>query len=476
MSDAWFSWASRVTLGTQGVDVTRKLLPEAGPSQPSAVVRGLGVSPSVSDEAFSRALRRGIRYPRRPFSALAKPMGAACNLDCTYCFFLSKEHLYDHARQRMSESMLTWFLTNFLDAQPDGAVTVEWQGGEPMLRGLPFFRHAIKLAEQLKRPGQTVYHSIQTNGTLLTDEWGEFLAKHHVLVGLSMDGPARYHDAYRVNKAGRGTHAMVLRGWKILQKYGVDTNILCTVHAANADHPLEVYRYFRDELGARFIQFIPIVERVTEAEVAIAENGWHTTGLERPLYRQNGDAVTSRSVSPEAWGRFLSAVFDEWVTRDVGEVFVQHFDVAVGNAVGRYSLCVHSPVCGAALATLPDGAIYACDHWVEPGYERGNVETVSFREVLDSAAQRRFGRAKRTRLPRQCRECPVLWACQGGCPKDRFVRSDAAGAEERHPLNYLCPGYRAFFTHISPSVRRIVSLLQAGRPAADIMRDAAGTA
>ncbi|MEE8869111.1 MAG: anaerobic sulfatase maturase [Acidipropionibacterium acidipropionici] len=397
---------------------------------------------------------------------MAKPTGAACNLDCTYCFFLSKELLYDRAGQQMSEETLERYIADFLDSQPDGDVSLEWQGGEPTMRGLPFFRRAVELAEQYRRPAQTVHHSIKTNGTLIDEEWATFLADNGFLVGLSMDGPAEDHDAYRVNRAGRPTHDQVLRGWKILRAHGVETNILCTVHAANADHPLEVYRYFRDELGATYLQFIPIVERTSRKLLPLADAGWHEPGEARPLYTQKGRYVTERSVGPEQWGRFMSAIWDEWVVRDVGQVYVQHFDTALGNAMGQYSMCVHSPTCGDAVAVLHNGDVYACDHYVEPDYARGNIAEVSLRDVLDSTEQRQFGTDKATTLSQQCQDCPVKWACWGGCPKDRFVPVDGG----RHQQNYLCAGYFEFFSHITPDIARMTQLIRMGRPAAAIMK------
>lgn len=408
---------------------------------------------------------------RVPFSVLAKPTGAACNLDCTYCFFLSKELLYDHDSQRMSEAGLEVYLRNLLDSQPDGPVEIAWQGGEPTLRGLPFYRRAVALAGELARPGQQVSFALQTNGTLLDDDWGEFLAEHHVLVGLSIDGPARLHDHYRVNKAGRGTHAQVLRGWRTLQRHGVETNVLCTVHHANQDHPVEVYRHFRGDLGARFVQFIPIVERVPADQLEVAERGWRVDGeRSRLLYRQTGDAVTSRSVDPRAYGAFLSAVFDEWLAHDVGTVFVQDFDVTLGNLFGRHSLCVHSPECGTAIAVEHNGDVYACDHYVEPDYLLGNVADTRLADLVTQPRQREFGRSKRTGLPTQCRECPVRWACHGGCPKDRF----ATTADGEPGLNYLCEGYYGFYRHAQPAIERMGRLLLSGRPAADIMTEDAG--
>lgn len=408
---------------------------------------------------------------RLPFSVIAKPTGAACNLDCSYCFFLSKELLYDHDGQRMSGAALRSYLANYLDAQPDGEVVVAWQGGEPTMRGLAFFREAVRLTEELRRPRQRVTHSLQTNGTLLDEQWCEFLAEHDFLVGLSVDGPAEVHDRYRVNKAGRGSHRMVIRGWRLLQQYHVDTNILCTVHAGNQDRPLDAYRYFRDELGARFLQFIPIVERVEPGDLEAAERGWRAEGGKRLLYRQAGDAVTSRSVGPAAFGSFLSAIWDEWVTRDVGTVFVQHFDVTLANFFGQHSLCVHAPECGSALAVEHNGDVYSCDHYVEPDYLLGNATRDRFDALLASEFQRDFGRAKRTQLTRQCLECPVRWACHGGCPKDRF----ASSAYGESGQNYLCEGYYAFFTHISAGIKRMAQLLRSGRPASDIMETSPAT-
>ncbi|MFT3888846.1 MAG: anaerobic sulfatase maturase [Arachnia sp.] len=397
---------------------------------------------------------------RRPLAVLAKPTGAACNLDCTYCFFLSKERLYDHDDQRMSEAGLERYLRNLLDAAPDGPVEIAWQGGEPTMRGLAFFRRAVALAEELRRPGQRPVHALQTNGTLLDDDWGAFLAEHRFLVGLSVDGPAELHDAYRVNKAGRGSHAQVVRGWEVLRRHGVEFTVLCSVHAANQDHPLRVYRYLRDELGAPYIQFIPIVERVPDHDLAVAEAGWRAADGTRLLYRQHGDAVTSRSVSPEGWGRFLTAVFDEWRAHDVGTVSIQHVETMVGNLLGHYTLCVHSPTCGRALAVEHNGDVYSCDHYVEDGYLLGNVADASLQALVSSPRQVAFGRAKRDELPPRCLSCPVRWACHGGCPKDRFDVT-----EDGHPgLNYLCAGYEAFFRHAQPTVEELAGRLRAGLP------------
>lgn len=405
---------------------------------------------------------RGLR---RPFSLIAKPTGAACNLDCPYCFFLSKEVLWESKAQAMTEDVLRAWLVNYLNAQPDGPVTVGWQGGEPTLRGLDFFRDAVRIANEVKRPRQQVQHAIQTNATLLDDAWGEFLAEEQFLVGVSIDGPRELHDRYRVNKAGRGTYAQVVRGLRILQAHRVDTNILCTVNAINAEHPLAVYRHFRDDLGANFLQFIPIVERVDAGQESVAESGWRRDDGTFVLYEQTGTGVTSRTVAPEQYGTFLITLFDEWVSRDVGSVYVQDFDVTLAALFGQYSLCVHAPECGGALAMEHNGDVYSCDHYVEPGYRLGNVAIDDFRAMVGSDFQREFGRSKRTALPRQCVECPVRWACHGGCPKDRFAKTrDGEGG-----LNYLCAGYYRFYSHVTPAMEHMGRLLRSGRPAADIM-------
>ncbi|MDU2150908.1 MAG: radical SAM protein, partial [Varibaculum cambriense] len=303
-----------------------------------------------------------------PFAVVTKPTGAACNLDCKYCFFLSKELLYNARQQTMSEATLELYIQRFLQAQPDGNVTMLWQGGEPTLRGLDFYKKALKLCDKYRRPGQVVKHALQTNGTLINAEWARFLFDNDFLVGISLDGPEEYHDTYRVNRAGRPTQKMVLKGWEHLQNYGVKCNILCTIHHANQDHGQEVYRYFRDSLGADFIQFIPIVERVNDKDLAQAEAGWRSrkdrnlsnekVGL---LYRQQGQTVTSRSVEPEKYGVFLLEVFNEWIRHDVGKVFVQDFDAALAAMFGQISNCVHAPSCGNNFALEFNADVYACD-------------------------------------------------------------------------------------------------------------------
>jgi uncharacterized protein len=395
---------------------------------------------------------------------MAKPTGAICNLDCQYCFFLSKEALYPNSRFRMADDVLEAYIRQVIESQRSPHVTIAWQGGEPTLMGLPFFEAAMGLVEKHRRPGMTIEHTLQTNGTRLDDAWCRFLRKHGFLVGLSMDGPQALHDAYRVDKAGRPTFETVLRGARLMQRHGVPFNILCAVHAANADHPIEVYRFFRDELPTEFIQFIPIVERLTAETQAEAEAGWGAGG--RPLYTQDGDIVSSRSVGPEQWGRFLCAVFDEWVRHDVGKVFVQIFESALASWCGLPpSMCVFAETCGKALALEHNGDLYCCDHFVEPAYRLGNITETHMVELVASERQRAFGEAKRDTLPAMCRACPVKFACNGECPRNRFMRTP----DGEPGLNYLCAGYKAFFTHINHPMRILAALLAAGRDPADVM-------
>jgi uncharacterized protein len=359
-------------------------------------------------------------------------------------------------------------------------VTVAWQGGEPTLMGLDFFKRSVEYVEKYKRPDQQILHTIQTNGTKLDDEWCAFFKTHNYLVGLSVDGPRPMHDAYRVDKGGRGTFDQVMRGWEFLRKHQVDFNILCTVHTKNGDHPREVYRFFRDELAAEFIQFIPIVERATETLLPLANEGWsERSGGERPLYLQAGNLVTDRSVEPEQYGRFLSGVFDEWVRRDVGRIYIQHFDTALANWAGAPpGVCVFSETCGLALALEHNGDLYACDHYVEPDYKLGNITETPMIELVALPQQIKFGLDKRDTLPAYCRECEVRFACHGGCPKNRFCEAprspkDEAGIETpagEPGLNYLCAGYKIFFNHIDRPMRIMADLLRRQRAPAEIMQ------
>ncbi|MBS7705116.1 anaerobic sulfatase maturase [Chelatococcus asaccharovorans] len=406
------------------------------------------------------------------YHLLTKPAGAACNLSCAYCFFLSKEQLYP-ARESplMRDDVLEAYIRQLLASSFGPEVEVAWQGGEPMLRGIDFFRRSVALANKYRPPGTRVLHTIQTNGTLIDDEWAKFFKQNGYLVGVSIDGPRALHDAYRVTKGAEASFDDVIRGWNCLQKHKVDANVLCTVHAANANHPLDVYRFFRDELDARYIQLIPIVERATPETIALANRGWGgPKGSDRPLYAQTGNLVTNRSVKADQFGKFLIAIFDEWVKRDVGKAFVVTFDVALGSWLGQYNSCIVSPTCGASLVMEHNGDVYSCDHYVEPDHRLGNVRQTPLGELVLSEKQRRFGEAKYATLPQYCRGCPVLFACYGECPRNRFIT--APTGEEG--LNYLCEGYKAFYQHIDKPMRIMADLVRRGRFADEIMGLQAG--
>ncbi len=409
-----------------------------------------------------------MQTPRPDYHLLAKPAGAACNLDCKYCFFLSKENLYaPRESPLMDEATLERYLRQLMESSSGPQVEVSWQGGEPMLRGLAFYQRSVQLAERYRRPHQRILHTMQTNGTLVDDEWAAFFKQNNYLVGLSVDGPRALHDAYRVDKQGEGSFDGVLRGWRCLRRHDVDVNILCTIHTANADHPVEVYRFFRDEMQAQYIQLIPIVERATEQTIEFANRGWGgPRGSDRPLYRQAGNLVTGRSVTAQQFGRFLIAIFDEWVLRDVGTIYVTTFDVALGSWMGQHNACVVAPTCGGALAMEHNGDVYSCDHYVEPDYRLGNIKETPLETLVSSEKQRRFGQNKFDTLPKYCKECPVLFACYGECPRNRFIRTP----DGEDGLNYLCAGYKAFFTHIDKPMKTMASLLRQGRYADEIMQ------
>ncbi|MGD0103576.1 MAG: anaerobic sulfatase maturase [Rhodopila sp.] len=400
------------------------------------------------------------------FHLLAKPSGSTCNIDCTYCFFLSKEALYPNDKHRMSDATLEAYIRQLLESHRTPQVTVAWQGGEPTLMKLGFFRRSVELVEKYRRPGQTVQHTFQTNGILIDEDWCVFFKQHNFLVGLSVDGPREIHDSYRVDRRGQGTFDLVMRGWRLLRQHAVDFNILCTVNAANEKHGAVVYRFFRDELRAKWIQFIPIVERVTAETLEIANRGWSDQpGQKRLLYTQAGNLVTERSVGGEQYGRFLVDVFEEWVRHDVGQVYVQLFDVTLEAYFGRHLLCIHAPTCGFGPALESNGDLYSCDHFVEPRFLLGNIHQTHMLKLVSSPEQRKFGQDKRDTLTAQCRNCAVRPLCNGGCPKDRFVLSRNGESGQ----NYLCSGLELFFTHTRPAMRTMVELLQRGRPPSDVM-------
>lgn len=382
------------------------------------------------------------------FHLLAKPTGAACNLGCKYCFFLSKKNLYPLSSFKMSDELLETYTRQYIEAQQIAQATFAWQGGEPTLMGLDFFKRSVQYQQKYRRPKMIIQNTMQTNGTLLDDDWCEFFSKNNFLIGLSLDGPRELHDAYRVDKTGKPTFDRVMRAARLLRDYKVDYNILATVHAANADHPLEVYRFLRDKVKANFIQFIPIVERDND------------TGY------QEGDTVTDRSVKADQYGRFLISIFDEWVKRDVGKTYVQIFDVALAAWAGMPpGICAFSETCGTAMAMEHNGDMYSCDHFVEPRYLLGNINERHMAQLAASRKQRKFGRDKLDSLPEYCRKCEVRFACNGECPKNRFIQTP----DGEPGLNYLCAGYREFFRHIDGPMRFMAHELRLGQAPANIM-------
>jgi uncharacterized protein len=348
----------------------------------------------------------------------------------------------------MAHDLLEAYTRQYIEAQRVPEVTFAWQGGEPTLMGLGFFRLALQLQQKYCKPGMHIQNTLQTNGTTLDDTWCQFFHEQNFLIGLSLDGPRELHDTYRVDKGGKPTFDRVMKAVSLLQKHRVDYNVLTTVHAANAQHPLEVYRFLRDEVGTQFMQFIPIVERNNEKR------------------SQGEELVTAHSVTGAQYGIFLTAIFDEWIRRDVGRISVQLFDMALGVWLGqRAGLCIFEETCGCALAMEHNGDLYSCDHFVEPRYKLGNLKVLPLVEMVNSEQQRRFGEAKRDTLPRYCRECEVRFICHGGCPKDRILLTP----DGEPGLNYLCAGYKAFFTHIDRPMRLMADALRTGKSPATIM-------
>ena len=391
-----------------------------------------------------------------PFHIMAKPHGPICNLDCTYCYYLEKENLYAAKGRdyRMSDTVLESYIRQYIQSQPAQHVSFAWQGGEPTLLGVPFFERVLEL--QKKYAGdKLVDNAFQTNGTLLDDAWGEFLARNKFLIGLSVDGPAEIHDAYRVDKGGQPTFTRVMRGLDILKKHGVEFNTLTVINRTNSYHAQKVYRFLK-EIGSKYLQFIPIVEQVA------AQPDPNGLVLLKPYARQQ-TTVSEWSVEPLQFGKFLSTVFDEWVLSDVGRVFVQIFDVALESWSGLpQTLCVFAPQCGKALAVEHNGDLYSCDHFVYPENKLGNIMERAMSGLVKSPQQTRFGNAKETALPSDCKTCDVRFACNGECPKHRFTTT----ASGEYGLNYLCAGYQHFFHHIDPYMRFMANELRKdGAPA-----------
>jgi len=392
------------------------------------------------------------------FHVMAKPVGPICNLDCRYCFYLEKENLYGKKHDwAMPDPVLEAYISQFIEAQDSPAITFAWQGGEPTLLGVDFFRKAVAIQNKYAH-GKKIENAFQTNGVLLDDAWGEFLAENHFLVGISIDGPAELHDFYRVDKGGVPTFDRVMRGLRVLKKHQVEFNALAVVNRQNSQHPLRVYRFLKG-IGARFMQFIPIVERVAEAASP------HGLVLISPRDTQTAQ-VSEWSVEPRQYGTFLCTIFDEWVRNDVGNYYVQLFDVTLESWMGLVpSLCVFRPTCGAAMAIEHNGDLYSCDHYVYPENKLGNILEQPLRPLVNSPQQRAFGQDKLTSLPRYCRECEVRFACNGECPKHRFVSTP----DGEPGLNYLCESYKQFFKHVAPAMTFMANERRHERPPANVM-------
>jgi uncharacterized protein len=398
------------------------------------------------------------------FHVITKPIGPICNLDCTYCFYLEKESLYPTGEEwRMRPEVLETYIRAYIEAQDVPEVNFAWQGGEPTLLGIDFFRRAVTLQQRYSN-GKRIHNALQTNGTLLDEQWCCFLRDNNFLVGLSIDGPRELHDLYRVDKKQHPTFDAVLRGIHLLKEHGVEFNTLTVVNRANSYNPLEVYRFLRDQ-GSGFIQFIPLVERIAPTTLKVRGLELAEPPMAGAMDGQSV-AVTSWSVEARQYGEFLCAIFDEWVRNDVGKTFVQLFDIALGLWLGTPSaLCFFRETCGDALALEHNGDLYACDHYVYPRYRLGNLMNESLGSMVASAAQRKFGEDKRATLPNYCRHCEVRFACNGECPKHRFMRTP----DGEEGLNYLCAAYKRFFNHIDKPMKQMMALLRAGRPASDIM-------
>ena len=393
----------------------------------------------------------------KPLYVMLKPAGAHCNLACKYCYYLEKNKLYPTAqRHLMSDEILEQFTREYIEAQTMSQVLFTWHGGEPLLRSIDFYRKALSL-QQKYAGGRRIDNVIQTNGTLLTDEWCEFFAQNHWLVGISIDGPQPYHDHYRLTAAGKPSWKKVMQGIKLLKKHGVEWNAMAVVNAYNANHPMEFYRFFKEN-GCQFLQFTPIVERLTR----------HEDGRTlASLADKDEISLSEESVAPEQWGYFLCAIFDEWVRKDVGKIFVEIFDCTLANWMGiSPGICAYSKECGHAGVMEHNGDVYSCDHFVFPEYKLGNMRDHSLIDMLYGEQQQEFSRLKHSSLPRQCKECDMEFACHGECPKNRFMKDKYGDSG----LNYLCPGYYHYYQHVAPYMDYMKQELMSQRPPSNIMK------
>ncbi len=392
----------------------------------------------------------------RPMYVMLKPSGSLCNLRCKYCYYLEKKHLYTDVKNHIiTDTLLEKFIKEYIEAQTTPSVLFTWHGGETLMRPLSFYKRAMQVQQRYAR-GRRIDNCIQTNGTLLNDEWCKFFKENNWLVGVSIDGPQEFHDEYRKTTGGRPTFLQVMKGINLLNKHGVEWNALAVVNDFNADYPLDFYHFFK-EIGCRYIQFTPIVERLVN----------RTDGLTlAPGMQGDGQGVTDFSITAEQWGNFLCTIFDEWVKNDVGEYFIQLFDATLANWVGQApGICTMAKECGHAGVMEFNGDVYSCDHFVYPEHKLGNLHDKTITEMMYSDQQKEFSKMKHQMLPQQCRECNYLFACHGECPKNRFI-NDKYG---NYGLNYLCSGYYKFFKHVTPYMDFMKGELEAGRPPANVM-------
>jgi uncharacterized protein len=386
----------------------------------------------------------------REFQIFVKPAGALCNLDCHYCYYLQKELLYPQTKSfRMADDLLEEYIVQQIEIAPEPEINFFWHGGEPTILGIDYFRRIVKIQQKNRPSGIRIINSIQTNGVLLTDDWCRFFAAENFAVGLSIDGPPALHDAYRVTKDNKATHRQVMQGYRLLQQHKLPVDLLCVVHAQNVQHPLEVYRFFK-EIKAQYLSFIPLVESQPDSRGGVSE----------------------RTVPSEAFGAFLCAIFDEWVRQDIGRIIVQGFEEAARPAYGLdHSLCVFRPTCGDVPVVEHNGDFFGCDHFVTPERRLGNIRETPLLELLESPEQKDFGRAKQETLPHCCQVCDVRNMCNGGCPKDRIIRTP----DGEPGLNYLCAGYRRFFTHCRPYTVQLAAQRWAGHPPEQLMQQLRAT-
>lgn len=391
-----------------------------------------------------------------PLYVMLKPAGAMCNLACEYCYYLEKSHMYNEGpKTLMSDSLLEHFVKQYIESQTTPNVLFLWHGGETMMRPLSFYQKALQLQKKYAR-GRMIDNAFQTNGTMLTDEWCRFFKENNWLVGVSIDGPKEVHNAYRQNRLGHPSFDQVMRGINLLNKHGVMWNAMAVVNDLNVKHPQEFYRFFKS-IGCRYIQFTPIVERLAE----------HEDGRHLATPDQKDCRLAQFSITPEDWGNFLCTIFDEWVRNDVGQYFIQIFDATLANWVGvDPGLCTMARSCGHAGVMEFNGDVYSCDHFVFPEYKLGNIRQNTLLEMMYSERQLEFGRMKQGSLPGQCRKCDYLFACNGGCPKDRFAQT----VDGEPNLNYLCKGYHQYFKHIAPYMDYMKNELMSQRPPANVMK------